>query len=336
MIRRSVVAALLTLAIGFGGAPPGAAAEVSELKVALQFGIGYLPLAIMKHNKLIEKHLQAAGMPETRVTWSRLGAGAPMNDALLSGSLHIASGGVPPFLFLWGRTVDTLKVKAVAALCSMPMFLVTRNPNVKSIRDLTDKDRISVAGAGSSIQTIVLQMAAAREFGEANYNRLGTLLVNLPHPEGLATLLSGKEVTAYISSPPFQYQALEKPGIRKVLSSYDVMGGPATFLVVWTTSKFREDNPRTYRAFFNAFKEATDFVNANKRAAAEIYVKESGDKGGVDAIAKMLNDPEIKITLAPENVMKYLEFMNKVGTLKQKAGSWKDLFFPEAHNLPGS
>ena len=50
----------------------------------------------------------------------------------------------------------------------------------------------------------------------------------------------------------------------------------------------------------------------------------------------MLNDTEIKVTMTPENTMKLAEFMLKVGTLKNKEGSWKDLFFPEVHNLPGS
>jgi NitT/TauT family transport system substrate-binding protein len=259
-----------------------------------------------------------------------------MNDALLSGSLHIASGGTAPFLILWDRTQGTLNVKAVAALSSMPMYLVSNNPNVKTIRDFTDKDRISMAGAGQSIQTIVLQMATAREFGDANYNKFGTLFRNLSHPDGLAAFLSGTEITAYFSSPPFQYQALEKPGVHRVLNSYDVTGGPASFLVAWATGKFRDENPKTYQAFYAAYREATDFINANKRTAAEIYVRESNDKSGVDAIEKMLIDPEIKITMTPENTMKFADFMYKVGTLKHKAASWKDLYFPEEHNLPGS
>jgi NitT/TauT family transport system substrate-binding protein len=336
MKHKTIVTALLVLIMALIAPARALAAEVAELKVALQYGIGYLPLAIMKQNNLIEKHLKAAGLTDTKVTWSRLASGQPMNDALLSGSLHIASGGVPPFLILWGRTQGMLNVKAVAALCSMPMFLVTNNPKVQSIRDFTENDRISMAGAGTSIQTIVLQMATAKEFGDANYNKFGTLFRNLSHPDGLAAFLSGKEITAYFSSPPFQYQALEKPGVRRILNSYEVMGGPATFLVVWATSKFRDENPKTYQAFFNAFKEATDFINANKRAAAEIYVNESKDRSGVAAIEKMLNDPEIRVTMVPENTMKFVEFMNKVGTLKPKAASWKDLFFPEAHNMPGS
>lgn len=327
--------ALLVMGV-CAAAAPALAAEVSELRIAMQFGIGYLPLAIMKEKKLVEKHLSAAGLTATRVEWSQLGSGQPMNDALLSGSLHIASGGTAPFLILWDRTRGGLNVRAVAALCAMPMYLVTNNPNVKSIRDFTESDRISMAGAGTSIQTLVLQMAAAREFGDAGYNKFSTLYRNLSHPDGLAAFLSGKEVTAYFSSPPFQYQALEKAGVRRILNSYDVTGGPATFLVTWATGKFHDENPKTFQAFLSASREATDFINANKRAAAEIYVAESKDKSGVDAVEKMLNDPEIKITMTPENTLKYAEFMHKVGTLRQKAGSWKDLYFPELHNLPGS
>ena len=114
------------------------------------------------------------------------------------------------------------------------------------------------------------------------------------------------------------------------------VAGPATFLVAWTTGKFRQENPRTYQAFFNAYKEAVDWINANKRAAAELYVKESNDKSGPGAIEKMLNDPEIKITMTPEGTLAVADFMHKVGTIKVKAASWRDLFFPEIHNLPGS
>jgi len=333
-----IVKILLVLLAAAGGIQAASvrAAEIGEIKIAQQFGIGYLPLTIMKTNGLVEKHLKAAGLADTKVSWLVLASGQPMNDALLSGSLHVASGGTAPFLILWDRTRGTLNVRAVAALASMPMYLVTNNPNVKSIRDFTEKDRISMAGAGQSIQTIILQMAAAKEFGEANYNKFSTLYRNLSHPDGLAAFLSGTEITAYFSSPPFQYQALEKPNVRRILNSYDITGGPATFLVAWATGKFRDENPKTYQAFFNAYKEATDYINANKRAAAEIYVRESKDKSGVDAIEKMLNDPEIKITMTPEQTLPIEHFMNKTGTLKNKAGSWKDLYFPELHNLPGS
>ena len=324
-------------AAAFALAAGTAVAEVDELKMMSQYGIGYMQLTIMKNDKLVEKHLAKQGLPDTKVTWARMGAGAAANDALLSGGLHFAAGGTGPAIILWDRTRANLKVHCVAALSSMPNLLVTRNPAVKSIKDFGEKDRIAMAGAGSSVQTTYLQMAAAKEFGIDNYKKLNPLMVNLPHPEGLRALLSGSgDVTSQFTSPPFQNTALENPQIKTVLNSYDVMGGPNTFLVVWATNKFREENPKTYRAVLDAMKEATDSINADKKRAAEIYVKEGGGKESAEKLLKIMDDPQIHYTMAPERILPFAQFMHQVGTIKNKPESWKDLFFPEVHHLPGS
>jgi hypothetical protein len=164
-------AALLGGAIALA-APAQAQNEVAELKMMSQYGIGYMQLTVVKAEKMIEKHLARAGLPNTKVTWATLGAGAAANDALLSGGLHFAAGGTGPAFILWDRTRGTMDVRGVAALSSMPNLLVTRNPNIKTVRDFTDKDRIAMAGAGSSVQTIYLQMAVAKEFGPENFRKL--------------------------------------------------------------------------------------------------------------------------------------------------------------------
>jgi len=194
-----------------------------------------------------------------------------------------------------------------------------------------------MAGAGSSVQTIYLQMAVSKEWGIENYKKLNSHMVNLPHPEGLNAMLSGSGgITSLFTSPPFQYTALERPGTHIVLNSYDIMGGANTFLMVWGTDTFRKANPKTYKAVLDALKEATAWINDNKQAAAELYVKDVDGKGDVTKIAKMINDPEIHYTLAPERVLPYAQFMHKIGTLKHNPASWKDLFFPEIHDLAGS
>ena len=329
--------ARMAAAIAALAASTMAAAEVDEVKMMSQYGIGYMQLTLMKHDKLVEKHLAQEGLSNTKVTWARLGAGAAANDALLSGSLHFAAGGTGPAFILWDKTVGNLDVKGVAALSSMPCLLVTRDAAVKTIADFTDKDRISMAGAGSSVQTVYLQMAVAKQWGIDNYKKLNPIFVNLPHPEGLRALLSGSSaVTAQFTSPPFQQIALENPAVHTVLNSYDVMGGANTFLMVWATTKFRDENPKTYKAVVDALKEATDAVNADKKRAAEVYAQEGGNKEKVDFLLKIMNDPQVHYTMAPENVLPYAQFMHKVGTLKHEPKSWKDLFFPEVHNLPGS
>jgi NitT/TauT family transport system substrate-binding protein len=336
-MQRMFTAALLA-ALVLGATPwsSPARAELAEIKVAQQYGIGYLPLMIMEEQKLIEQHAKAAGL-DVKVGWAKFAGGNVMNDALLSGSLQFASGGVGPMVTLWARTRGNLDVRGVAALNSMPLYLNTRNPGVKTIRDFTDRDRIALPAVKVSIQAVTLSMAAEKAFGEGQQNRLDALTVTLSHPDAQTALLSGQsEITAHFGSPPFQYQQLEKPGIHTVLNSYDVLGGPATFNNVWTTAKFRTENPKLYEAFVKALDEAMTIINRDKRAAAEAYLRISRDKDSVEHILAMLNDPQIVFTTTPQNVMKYVDFMSKTGTIKTKADSWKDLYFHNAHALQGS
>jgi NitT/TauT family transport system substrate-binding protein len=219
----------------------------------------------------------------------------------------------------------------------MPLYLVTRNPAVKTIKDFTDKDRIALPAVKVSVQAVILQMAAEQAFGAGQQNRLDPWTVTLSHPDAMQALLSGQsEIDAHLGSPPFQYQELARPGNNMVLNSYDVLGGPATFNVVWTTSKFRTENPKLYDAFVKALDEVTAQINGDKRAAAEAYLRISRDKDSVENIQKMLNDPAIVYTTTPQGIQKFADFMAKTGAVKVKADSWKDVFFPNVHGLPGS
>ena len=84
---------LMIAAVGLLGAGLGAAhAEVDTVRIAKQFGLGYLPLTMMEEQKLFEQQARKQGL-DIKVEWLRLSAGAPMNDAILSGSLDFASGG---------------------------------------------------------------------------------------------------------------------------------------------------------------------------------------------------------------------------------------------------
>jgi NitT/TauT family transport system substrate-binding protein len=332
LARRACVALIAML----GALPVAVRAELPEIKVATQSGISYLPLMLMEDGKLIEKYAKAAGL-EVSVGWATFAGGNVMNDALLSNSLQFASGGVGPMVTLWSRTRGNLDVRGVAALNSMPLFLVTRNPDVKTIKDFTEKDRIALPAVKISVQALALQMAAEQAFGPGQQNRLDPLTITMSHPDAMQALLAGQtEVDSHFGSPPFQYQELAKPGMHMVLNTYDVMGGAVTFNVVWTTGRFRTENPKLYEAFVKALDEAQATINRDKRAAAEAYLRISKDKDTVDNIARMMNDPQIVFTTTPQNVMKYADFMAKTGAIKVKPDSWKDLFFPNVHGAPGS
>lgn len=313
----------------------GAQAE-GKISIAQQFGIGYLILDVVRDQQLIEKHGKAQGL-EIKVDWNSISGATAMNEALLTGALDVVSAGVPPMLTVWDRTRGKQNVKAIASLGSMPNYLLTNNPNIKTLKDFSDKDRIAVPAAGVGFQSRTLQIETAREFGNDQYKKFDDISVSLPHPDATAALIAGgSEINSHFSSPPFQYQALQNPNVHKVLSSYDVLGGQATFNVLYTTEKFHDENPRTYKAFYDALAEAEKIIKADKPAAAQAYTRVEQSKLPLALVEQIVSDPEIDFTVVPQRTFIYAEKLQELGVLKNKAGSWKDYFFEEAHGGAGS
>jgi ABC-type nitrate/sulfonate/bicarbonate transport system substrate-binding protein len=330
---------------GFAGAaallgllPMAAQAQNQEIRLAQQFSMGYLQLNVMDHQKLIEKHATALGLKDVKVSWFKFNGPTAVNEALISGNVDIGSGGVPGLLTLWARTKGTpQEVRGIAALSSQPFLLNTRDPNIKTVKDFKESDRIAVPAVKSSVQALTLQMEAAKLFGAKDFEKFDPLTVSMTPPDATVALVKGgAQITAAFSVPPFQYMQLEDKDIHTVLNSFDVMGGSHTFTAIWTSKKFRDANPILYKGFLAALKEATDYVEHNPKQAAEFWVEDSKSKLPLDTAAKIVGGKQVHWTMVPENTMKYADFMSSVGRIKVKAESWKDYFFPDIYDLKGS
>jgi NitT/TauT family transport system substrate-binding protein len=333
--RFSRATALLASGLALLGSP--AAHAEGRLRVAQQFGIAYLILDVVQDQHLIEKHGRQAGL-DIQVEWTQLSGATGMNEALLANNLDVVSAGVPPALQMWDRTLGRQNVKLIAALGSLPNYLITNNPAVKTLDDLGPKDRIAVPAAGVGFQSRVLQIEAARRWGKANAKRLDDISVSLPHPDATTALISGGlEVDTHFSSAPFYYQALEAgKNVHKIVSSYEILGGPATFNALYTTQKFHDENPKTYKAFYDALAEAADWINAHKDEAADVFIRVQKSRLPADFVRKIIHDPENQFTIAPQQTIVYATELYKLGVLKNEAKSWKDFVFPEAYGLSGS
>lgn len=313
-----------------------AAQAEGRISIAQQFGIGYLVLDVVQDQKLIEKHGKAQGL-DIHVDWNQISGATAMNEALLANALDVVSAGVPPMLTLWDRTKGRQNVKAVAALGSLPNYLISNNPKVKTVKDLSDKDRIAVPAAGTGFQSRTLQIETAKLYGKDDFKRFDNISVSLAHPDATAALLAGgSEINTHFSSAPFYYQALENKNVHKVISSYEILGGPATFNVLYTTQKFHDENPKTYKAFYAALVEASQWIKANKPKAAETFIRVQKSKLSLDFVRRIVEDPENDFTISPFRTYVYADELNKLGVLKNRAASWKDYFFDEAYAQPGS
>jgi NitT/TauT family transport system substrate-binding protein len=323
---------LLTAAVVAGDAQ----AQTQTVRLAKQFGISYLPLTVIEEKQLLEQQGKKLGL-DLKTEWVKFTGGPPMNEAILSGSLDFASGGVGPLLTIWGRTRGNLGVKGVAAINAMPLYLNTINPNVKTIKDFTDNDRIALPAVKVSIQAVTLQMAAEKTFGPGQHGKLDHLTVSLSHPDGMAQMMSGKsEITAHFSSAPFQYQQLADSRVRKVLDSYEVLGGPHTFNSVWTSGKYYNENRKVVQAFVAALDEAMKFIKADPAAAAALWVKAENSKLPVAEAERIIRLPENEWTTVPKRIMAYADYMNRAGMLSTKPADWREVYFEEMHTQPGS
>jgi NitT/TauT family transport system substrate-binding protein len=310
-----------------------ARAEVSELRLARQYGISHLAMAIMDELQLVQQQAEKAGLKDLKVTWSRFSDGPGMNEALLSGNLDIANGGLTALIVLWDKSKGAYV--GLSALSSMPAVLMTRDPGIKSVKDFKDTDRIALVSR-VSMQAIILRMLVAEAYGTDQFAKLDHLTVPLPHPDAMAAMLSGRsEITAHFTAAPY-YQQEAAAGVHRALSSYAVLGGPAAYSVVWTSKKFIEQNPKTTQVVLAAIEEATNMIKTDPKRAAETYLKAENSSLSVDAVEEIIKDPENVFTTTPQNVMKFVNFMTETGTVKSPANSWKDLFTSLIANKPGS
>ena len=339
--RRSLSAcAALAASAALPGAlfAPSARAESSSVRISDGYGILYLPLMVMERQRLFEKHAKSAGLGSIKIEWKTFDGGNVINDAMLSGALDIAGIGVPGFLTLWAKAKGNpkLEVRGLTGMSSSSMYLMTRNPQVKSLKDFGEKDRIAVPGIKTSLPAVLLQMAAAQEFGDDNYAKLDPITVALPHPDAMGVMLSGRgEINSHMASPPFSYVEAATPGLHRVMNSVDVLGN-ITLDMTFTTRRFAEANPILTGEFVAAMQEACYFIASNPTKAAQIYNDVAKVKQPIADTVKILTDPNSKFTIVPHGTMKYADFLMRVGVIKVKPENWKELFFPTIYSVSGS
>jgi NitT/TauT family transport system substrate-binding protein len=328
----SVAVWLAILAVSACRSAP-AGGEVGELRLARQFGIPHLAMAIMDELQLVQQQAEKAGLNDLKVSWQRFSDGPGMNEALISGNLDIANGGLTALIVLWDKSQGAYV--GLSALSSMPAVLMTRDPGIKSVKDFKDTDRIALVSR-VSMQAITLRMLAAQAFGADQFARLDHLTVPLPHPDAMGAMLSGRtEITAHFTAAPY-YQQEIAAGLHRALDSYPLLGGPATYSVVWAAKTFIEHNPQTTQVVLAAIDEATEIINRDPKRAAETFIKAEHSSMDVAQVEQMIKDSDNVFTTTPQNVMKFVKFMTDTGTVTKPAHSWKDLFSLVIANRPGS
>ncbi len=338
---RKIAAGAAILAIA--GASMSAAAiaqEANQVRFAQQFGLLYLPMHVVVDKKMVQACASKAGLGDIKVTMHRFSGGAAVNQALLSGNVDFAAGGIGPLLKLWDKTKGRLNVRAMTTLSAMPLKLNTNDERVTKLEDyvgLVDH-KIATPSVKVSIQAVVLQMAAKKKWGAEEAFKLDSLTVSMKHPTAAAALLAGGQaVRSHFATLPTSFQELQSDKIRTVLTSYDVLGGRHSTVAMYNKEEWKKSNPKLYKCVYTSYGEAIKWINDNKKDAAALYKRFTKSKLKLEDIEKMVGDPdEILYSQTPELTMEFAKFMYSIGSIKNMPASWKDYFWENSYDQDGS
>lgn len=321
-------------------ASTGAVAETNEVRFAQQFGLLYLPMHVVVDKKMVESCAKEKGLGEVKVSMHRFSGGAAVNQALLSGSVDFAAGGIGPLLKLWDKTKGRLNVKAMTTLSAMPLKLNTNDERVKKLEDyvgLTDH-KIATPSVKVSIQAVVLQMAAKKKWGAEEAFKLDPMTVSMKHPSAMAALLAGGQaVKSHFATLPTSFAELQSGKVHNVLTSYDVLGGRHSTVAMYNKEDWKKANPKLYECVWQSYRKAIEWINGNKKEAAALFHRFTKSKLKLEDIEKMVGDEnEILYSLTPERTMEFAKFMHSIGAIKNMPESWKDYYWENNYDQSGS
>jgi NitT/TauT family transport system substrate-binding protein len=320
-------------------AMPAVAIAAPPLKASFvqQRGLLYLPIDLMVSGGILQKEASKLGLGQIEATATALSGPGPVLDAILSGAADYGTAALPSLLTIWEKTRGTAnEVKAVGAVSNGAMTLYTINPEVKTLADFTEKDRIAVPSVRLSFNAMMLQMAAEQLWNDPH--RLDHLTVALGHPDAVAALSAGygkASITAHIAVQPFTDRGLKIPGAHVITDSRKVFGGPLTQITLLATRQTKEKNPALFQAVANALEESIKVANADKRAAAALWRDAQKAPDSVDDLLAQLNDPGFEFTSQPHRIAYFAAFLHRIGSMKAQLADWKELFWEPGQSQQG-
>lgn len=293
-----------------GAKETGAGGEAANIKIAFQYGLAYAPLTIMQEQGLIEKYYDG----EVTAEWVNLNSGSAINEGVASGDIDVAAMGVAPFLT---GVTKGIPYKMFATMSAQPHKLMTNQPGIQTLADITAENKIALVNIGS-IQHILLGMLAEKELGDAH--ALDNNIVAMSHPDGMSALLAGS-ADCQLTTAPYIYQELAAGGITEVEGLSEVWPDGNAFIIALVSDELCEKNPALYEAVVAAMDEAIKYLNENQEEAAVILAEKQDVE--TEEMLSWMQDPACVFDTKLPGIMDMAAFMEKAGFLEKAPESFE-------------
>lgn len=312
-------------------------ADSTTVRIAEPHGLAYLPTYVVVDRHLIENGA-AASLGPVHVSLTVLATEKACTEALLADDADVALGGFSTMLRTWDQTLGAEQVKGIEAVASAPTMVVSFDPAIGGLANITAKDRIAVTELKTSDAAVTLQMAAAMTWGNDSRGRLDANMVPLADKDAMNALIAGGgDARLHATTEPYAAAELATGKAQVVISSDDVGQAQATSTLAFTSKRFHDANPKLYPIIAKAYEDAIAWINAHPHEAAGIYLAHEPWQQGSTFIEKIMqNQDNIRFESTPKGMGERAGFMQASGLLKNKPDSWRDLFWESATGKSGS
>ncbi len=286
----------------------------NTVTIAMQNGMSYAPLTIMKEQQLAEKYCEGI-----EIKWATLNSGSAVNEGMASGEIDFGGMGISPAIT---AVASGMPVKIAASLDSMPNKLMSNDPDIHALEDITKSDKIAAVNIGS-FQHILVAMAAKEQLGDAR--ALDDNIVAMSHPDGMTALLNGS-VDLQITNPPYLYQEMRNSTLHEVPGIEEVWPVGNSTIVLTGTEEIHDNYRNLYDGVMQALEEAIAFINEDPKGAAEILAAAEDLKAS--EYQTWLENEETVFSTECKGIMEVTKFMDENGFMDYDAPeSFSDLAF---------
>lgn len=282
-----------------GGAP-----KEKTLTIAYQGGIGYAPVHMMEAKNLIEANYDG----EITVKFVKLDSGAAINEGIIGGTVDIGCMGLAPAI---SGVAAGIPYKVLSNLCAQSHGLMSNDPGITKLTDITSEDKIALVSTGS-FQHLLLAMAAEQSLGDPH--ALDHNIQNMSHAEGMASLQSGT-VKLHLTSSPFIYQERDSGAYTELPEIAQVWPSGNSFLVAMGSTALEQD-PALLQAVQTAFAQAIEFINNNRDEAAQIESEYLGLD--LETVTGYLEQPDCQFFPELRGADTMAQFMHRAGFIEKE------------------
>lgn len=233
-----------------------------------------------------KKNMFADGFKEKNITvnYAEINSGAQQTEAMAAGSVDFATvlGGTSAIL----AAANGADIKVIGMFGRAPKayMLQTKNPTVRSIKDLKGK---KIGGPKGTILHQLLIAGLQKE----NMTLNDIEFISMGIPEALNSMLSGDIDAALLGGAATL--AAEKQGAREIMNGEDLLEGST---VIAARGDIVRKHPDIIQKFLEIHRESIDFMQQNMPEAISLTAEEVGLSE--DEVISMLPwynfDPEIK------------------------------------------